>query len=127
MKTKFEDLEIYKLSEKLSDEIWEMVINWEHFQKNTIGTQLVNAADGVGSNIAEGSGKGSYLDFRRYMKISRGSLYETKHWLKRAYARKLITQEETYHIKPLIDELLPRINAFINYLNNKISDKKNSL
>lgn len=127
MKTKFEDLEIYKLSEKLSDEIWEMVINWEHFQKNTIGTQLVNAADGVGSNIAEGSGKGSYLDFRRYMKISRGSLYETKHWLKRAYARKLITQEETYRIKPLIDELLPRINAFINYLNNKISDKKNSL
>lgn len=124
MKTKFEDLEIYKLSEKLSDEIWKMVIKWEHFQKSTLGTQIVNAADGVGSNIAEGSGKGSYLDFRRFMKISRGSLYETKHWLRRAYSRQLITQEETNHIKPLIDELLPRINAFINYLNNKINDNK---
>lgn len=124
MKTKFEDLEIYKLSEKLSDEVWYMVIKWDHFQKNTIGTQLVNATDGVGSNIAEGSGKGSYIEFRRYMKISRGSLYETKHWLKRCYARKLISKKETDSIKPLIDELLPRINAFINNLNDKIIDKK---
>lgn len=124
MKTKFEDLEIYKLSEKLSDEVWDMVIKWEHFAKITIGVQLVNAADGVGSNIAEGSGKGSYIDFRRYVKISRGSLYETKHWLRRAYARKLMSQQETEKIKPLIDELLPRINAFINYLNDKISSNK---
>lgn len=124
MKTKFEDLEIYKLSEKLSDEIWEMVIKWEYFAKSTIGVQLVNAADGVGSNIAEGSGKGSYIDFRRYVKISRGSLYETKHWLRRAYARKLMSQQETEKIKPLIDELLPRLNAFINYLNDKITSTK---
>jgi len=124
MKTKFEDLEIYKLSEKLSDEVWDMVIKWEYFPKTTLGIQLVNAADGVGSNIAEGSGKGSYIDFRRYVKISRGSLYETKHWLRRAHARKLMSQQETDKIKPLIDELLPRLNAFINYLSKKINDAK---
>lgn len=82
MKTKFEDLEIYKLSEKLSNEVWDMVIKWEYFPKTTLGIQLVNAADGVGSNIAEGSGKGSYIDFRRYVKISRGSLYENKAFVK---------------------------------------------
>lgn len=124
MKTKFEDLEIYKLSEKLSDEVWDMVIKWEYFPKTTLGIQLVNAADGVGSNIAEGSGKGSYIDFRRYVKISRGSLYETKHWLRRAHARKLMSQQETDKIKPLIDELLSRLNAFINYLSKKINDAK---
>jgi four helix bundle protein len=84
LKSNFEDLEIFKLAEKLSDIIWEMVIKWEPFPKNTIGIQLVGAADGVGSNIAEGSGKGSFIDFRRYIKISRGSLYETKYWLRRS-------------------------------------------
>ncbi|MEO8232612.1 MAG: four helix bundle protein [Ignavibacteriota bacterium] len=79
MKTKFEDLEIYNLSEKLADEVGGMVIKWDHFPRSTLGVQLVNSADGVGSNIAEGSGKGSFTDFRRYMRISRGSLYETKH------------------------------------------------
>ena len=76
MKSNFENLDIYILSQRLADCIWNIVIKWDAFSKKTIGSQLVNAADGVGSNIAEGSGKGSYLDFRRYIKIARGSLYE---------------------------------------------------
>ena len=77
MKTKFEELEIFILAEKLADEVWDMVIKWDAFPKNTVGKQIVDSADGIGSSIAEGSGKGSYVDFRRYIKISRGSLYET--------------------------------------------------
>ena len=124
MKSNFEDLEIFKLAEKLSDIIWEMVIKWEPFPKNTIGIQLVGAADGVGSNIAEGSGKGSFIYFRRYIKISRGSLYETKYWLRRSYARKLISNKEINNIKPILDELLPKINAFKKYLDKQIRNKK---
>lgn len=45
MKTKFEDLEIFKLTEKLSDEVLGMVIKWNNFPKNTLGIQLVNTAD----------------------------------------------------------------------------------
>jgi len=124
MKTKFEDLEIFKLAEKLSDEVWEMVIKWDNFPKNTVGIQLVDAADGVGSSIAEGSGKGNYKEFRRYTKISRGCLYETKYWLRRAYARKLISLQQTEIIKPMLNELLPRLNAFIKYLDGQINKKK---
>lgn len=123
MKTKFEDLEIYQVSEKLCDEIWDVVIKWDHFPKNTVGIQLVNASDGIGSNIAEGSGKGSYADFKRYVKISRGSLFETKHWLRRAYRRKLVNEIEVQRLKPLMDELLPRLSAFINYLDKKIQKR----
>lgn len=124
MKTKFEDLEIFQLAEKLADAIWEMAIRWDSFAKNTVGIQIVDAADGVGSSIAEGSGKGSYKDFRRYVKISRGSLYETKYWLRRTVARKLISQKEIESIKPLMDELLPKINAFIKYLDGMINKEK---
>ncbi len=124
MKTKFEDLEIFILAEKLADEIWGMVIKWDTFSKKTLGEQLVTAADGVGSSIAEGSGKGSYVEFRRYIKISRGSLYETKYWLRRAHRRKLISETETNKIIPIIDELLPKLNGFKRYLDNQIENKK---
>lgn len=124
MRTKFEDLEIFQLAEKLADAIWQMAVCWDSFAKNTVGIQIVDAADGVGSSIAEGSGKGSYRDFRRYVKISRGSLYETKYWLRRTVARKLISQEEIETIKPLMDELLPKINAFIRYLDGMINKEK---
>ncbi len=124
MRTKFEDLEIFQLAEKLADSIWQMAVSWDSFAKNTVGIQIVDAADGVGSSIAEGSGKGSYRDFRRYVKISRGSLYETKYWLRRTVVRKLISQEEIETIKPLMDELLPKINAFIKYLDGMINKEK---
>jgi four helix bundle protein len=78
-KSRFENLEIYNLSERFADLIWELVIKWEYFAKNTIGKQIVDASDSVGANIAEGSGKGSDLEFRRYCKIARGSLFKTKH------------------------------------------------
>ena len=124
MKTKFEELEIFILAEKLADEVWDMVIKWDAFPKNTVGKQIVDSADGIGSSIAEGSGKGSYVDFRRYIKISRGSLYETKYWLRRAHKRKLINEIETSKIKPIMDELLPKLNGFKKYLDNQIDNKK---
>jgi four helix bundle protein len=52
-----------------------------------VGKQLIRAADSVGANIAEGDGRGTYADNRRHVRIARGSLNETKHFLRRAYRR----------------------------------------
>ena len=51
--------------------------------KETIGKQLFKAADSIGANILEGTGRGSFQDNRRFVKIARGSLNETQHWLRR--------------------------------------------
>lgn len=40
-KTNFVHLHIYKLSEKLADEIWKVVARWNFFAKNTVGIQIV--------------------------------------------------------------------------------------
>jgi len=73
---------------------------------------MVSAADGVGSHIAEGTGRGSLQDNRRFIKIARGSLYETKHWLRRSYKRNLLTEAEVNDLKPIINELVPKLNAY---------------
>ena len=85
-----------------------------------MGQQIVDAADSVGANIAEGTGRGSLQDNRRFVKIARGSLYETKHWLRRAYKRRLLTDQEVCDLKPVIDELLPTLNAYFRSLNESI-------
>ena len=125
MNTNYEDLEIYKLSENLSDLVWNMVITWNNFEKDTIGRQLVKAADSIGSNIAEGSGRGSYNDNKRFVKISRGSLFETKNWIKKAYRREVIGESENEKLLKIIEELIPRLSAFINYLTKKCKLYKN--
>ena len=113
-KTNFENLKVYQLSEDLADLIWEISVRWDNFNRDTIGKQIVRSADSVGANIAEGTGRFSFQDNKRFGYIARGSLNETKHWLRRAYKRNLLTKEEIEKLKPIIDELSPKLNAYIN-------------
>ena len=112
-RTDFEKLDVYRLSEDLADRIWDSALAWDQFARDTVGKQLVRAADSIGANIAEGAGRGTYQDNRRFVRIGRGSLNETKHFLRRAYRRRLLTQEEVDCFRPLLDELAPRLNAYL--------------
>ncbi len=109
----FENLRIYELSEKLSDQVWNCVARWDNLARDTVGKQLIRAADSIGANIAEGSGRGSSQDYRRFLRMARGSLYETVHWLRRAYRRKLITAKQTESLRRLVEELSPSVNAYL--------------
>jgi four helix bundle protein len=122
--SKFEDLEIYQLAEKLSDLIWSIVIKWDSFPKNTVGVQYVDASDSIGSNISEGYGKGSFADRSRYAKISRGSLFETIHRTKKSKRRELLRDKEFSEIFEIIDVLLPKLSSYINYLDENSKKKK---
>jgi four helix bundle protein len=118
-KPDFENLEVYKLSEKLANKIWKIVMKWDYFNKDTIGKQITRSADSIGANIAEGNGRHNIKENQRFIRIARGSLYETIHWLRLACYRKLITNKEVNQIKPIIDELSPRLNAYLNSFKNK--------
>jgi four helix bundle protein len=117
-KTNFESLKVYQLSERLADELWDIVVGWDYFAKDTVGKQIVRAADGIGANIAEGTRRGSYQDNRRFVRMARGSLYETRHWLRRAYRRNLLSDEQVKQVKPIVDELSPRLNAYLRSIGN---------
>ena len=112
-RTNFESLKVYKLAEKLADEIWGIVSEWNFFARDTVGKQLVRAADSIGANIAEGTGRGSFADNRRFVRTARGSLNETKYWLRRAYGRGLLNDSQVKDIKPIVDELSPKLNAYL--------------
>ena len=119
-RTNFEKLQVYQLSEKLADSIWEIVVTWDSFAKDTVGKQIVRAADSIGANIAEGSGRGSLPDNRRYVRIARGSLYETIHWLRRSYLRKLLSPTEVKQLRALVEELSPKLNAFLRSVDHRL-------
>jgi four helix bundle protein len=112
-KSNFKKLEVYQLAEKLADQLWDIVWDWEIFAKDTVGKQLVRAADSIGANISEGVGRWSYQDNRRFIRTARGSLYETKHFLRRVYRRKLLASRQINDLKPILDELPPRLNAYL--------------
>jgi four helix bundle protein len=115
---RFQDLRVYQLAEKLADELWQIVGKWDFFAKDTVGKQIVRSADSIGANLAEGSGRGSFLDNKRFIKIARGSLYETQHWLRRADNRDLLTKEQSNNLKSIVDNLAPQLNSYLNLIGN---------
>jgi len=121
-RSNFESLKVYQLAEKLADQTWSIVLGWDNFARDTVGKQLVRAADSIGANIAEGTGRGTFVDNRRFVRISRGSLNETQHWLRRAYKRRLLSDKQIKGIKPVIDELAPRLNAYLHSI-GKVPDR----
>lgn len=115
-KAAFLSLRVYQLSEELSNIIWDIVSGWSVFARNTVGTQLVRAADSVPSNIAEGYGRGTRKDQRNFMRIARGSLNESISLLRRCYKRKLITPTDSTTIATYLNELGPKLNGYLRSL-----------
>ena len=80
--------------------------------------QLESSCTSVALNISEGKGRFSKKDFKRFLYIARGSLYETvtmlqiflkKNWLGQTYYEKLYSEAE-------------EINKMLSGLINSISD-----
>ena len=114
IKFRFQDLEIWNMAIEIADELIAISDSLDQRNYSRFAEQLRAAALSVSNNIAEGSGRGSAADNRRFAKIARGFLFEAKHWLRRAYKRKLFSENEITSLKKSIDELTPKLSSYIN-------------
>ncbi|HWZ94363.1 MAG TPA: four helix bundle protein [Opitutaceae bacterium] len=72
--------------------------------------------DSVGANIAEGYGRASPVDNQRFVRIARGSLYEVRHFLRRADKRGLLVKGQKQPLQTVLSGLLPALNAYLRSL-----------
>ena len=107
-----EDLRIHTEAQTLATRVYEEVRMWPTFDKDTLGRQLVRSCDSVAANIAEGFGRYSRSDTRRFLLYARGSLSETEAHVRLANGRGLITQERFDELLNIIEPLMKRIKAF---------------
>ncbi len=111
---KLEELKVYQLSMEIGEKVWNIVVEWDKFAKDTIGKQLVRAVDSVAANLREGFGRYHYKEAKHFSYYSRGSLYETKTWLTKALNRRLITMEQFQYFMTEIDKIGVKLNNYIN-------------
>jgi len=107
------ELDVYKLAEELSDLIWYAFDEWPQKVQRTIGYQIIRSSDSIAANLAEGYGRYTPADRKKFYFYSRGSFEETKAWLRKLIRRKIIEEDEIQIYTTIIDELGPKLNAFI--------------
>ena len=74
----FKDLEIYQKSKKLLMDIYKITEEYPEQEKFNVISQLRRSVLSIPLNIAEGYGRKSKEDFKRFLKISLGSSNEVE-------------------------------------------------
>ena len=116
---KLDELQVYQLSMKLGEEVWNIVIKWDFFAKDTIGKQVVISVDSIAANLSEGFGRYHYNEEKHFSYYSRGSLYESKTWITKAFNRKLILENDFNTFVKDIDIIGIKLNNYINSIGPK--------
>lgn len=113
MVIRLEDLEVYHLAESFGDEIWFLVDEWDYFKKDTVGKQLCRAADSISANIAEGFGRYHFKENKNFCYFSRGSVIETKSWLRKSKTRNLISEAQFSQLIEKLEFIHLKLNGYI--------------
>ena len=89
----FREMHIWKDAIAMAKNIYVLCSNFPAHEKYGLSSQLQRAAVSVAANIAEGSGRNSELEFKRFLNISISSAYEVETLLAIAKEVKYINDE----------------------------------
>ncbi len=117
-----ETLNVYQLAVDLSNKIWHVVVQWNKLAQDTVGKQLIRSADSISANIAEGYGRFHYKENRNFCYYSRGSILETKDWLTKSKARKLINEEDYEILIVDLKTIHHKLNDYIKFIGKANKD-----
>ncbi|BDQ01502.1 four helix bundle protein [Ignavibacterium sp.] len=120
---KLEELQVYQLSMNIAERIWNIVIEWDYFAKDVVGKQLMRAVDSVAANLSEGFGRYFYKENKQFCYYSRGSLYETKTWIRKAFNRKLIEEKIYLELITEIETIGVKLNNYIKTIGRTPNNK----
>ncbi len=122
--TKFEDLEIWKLSLKIIREVYDLTAKVRFAKDFGLRDQIRRAIISVSSNIVEGFEKKNNNEFIRFLKISKGSVGEVRNQLYIALTVNYMAKSEFESLNRELIDLSNQIGSFINYLVTKRRNKE---
>lgn len=77
----FKKLRVWQLSREFVSDIYKLTSNFPSHELHSMTNQLRRASYSIPSNIAEGCGKESQKEFKRYLNIAQGSIKEIECFL----------------------------------------------
>ena len=110
----FRKLEIWKNGIEIVKHIYALSVKLPLEEKFGLRSQMTRAAVSIPTNIAEGCSRNSEIEFKRYLEISIGSLFEVETQLVIAKELEFIEPNELEIIFDLIKIEAKMINSLIS-------------
>lgn len=114
----FKKLEIWNNGITIVKHVYSLVQKLPSEEKFGLKSQLSRAAISVPSNIAEGCSRNSEVEFKRFLEIALGSLFEVETQLIISEELKFLDSDELKSIFELISIESKMINSLISKIKN---------
>lgn len=115
-KYNFEKLDVWTLSVQGIKATDSLVKKFPKEELFILSDQIRRAALSVSLNIAEGSGRGSKLDFKRFIRNSIGSVLEIAAGIRIALSKEYVAESDADTVDALYAELYFKLIALEKYL-----------
>jgi four helix bundle protein len=113
----FEELEVWKAARELKLAVRTLTKTFPPEEKYRLTDQLIRSSRSVSTQIAEGHGRQTNADEKRFCTIGRGSLSETLAHLIDAYDEAYITEETLNEFRVMVKKVERLLNGYIKWLN----------
>lgn len=114
----FEGLDVYVAARMLVREVYRMQQQFPKCETYALGDQIRRSSSSVTSNIAEGSGRGSYREKSHFIEIAFGSLMEAFSQLQIAQDLGYVTQEDIDGIRPQFIDVAKMLSGLKSYFDS---------
>ena len=122
----YRDLFIWSESVEIAADIVMLTDTFPKAQRLALIDQMQRAAISVPSNIAEGKGRISPREFRRFLAMARGSLFELHTQIEIARRINLLPAGSYEHLITRMRQVGSGINNLMKKLNSSIAKQLNS-
>ncbi|MFT0156724.1 four helix bundle protein [Tenacibaculum ascidiaceicola] len=116
-KHNFKKLKIWVYSMKLCDKVFKITKEFPKEEVYSLTSQINRSVISIPSNIAEGSSRSSNKEFKRFLEIALGSLFELQTQIVLSYYKEYINKVTLIGLEDEIEELQKMISGFKNSLN----------
>ena len=113
----YKDLFVWKRGMELVQAVYRVARQLPKDEIFGLSSQIRRASVSIPSNIAEGYGRSSPADYKRFLSIARGSAYEVETQLLLCVSLSYVSQAEVETAIKLVNEIIRMLNVLIPKVN----------
>ncbi len=116
----FRNLFVWQKAHQLTLDVYQVTRNFPNHELYGLTSQLRRSSSSIPTNLAEGAGKLTNLDFRRYVSIAFGSANELEYLLFLAYCLNYLEEETYIKLDSQCKEIKKMLSGLIDKLGKRI-------
>ena len=120
----FRHLDVWKKSHLLTLSIYRLTADFPSTERYGLTSQLQRAVASIGANLAEGCGRDTDADFRRFVQIACGSACEVEYHLLLAHDLNLIARDSYEELNTSVNEVKRMLVGLSRYLETESQNSR---